>query len=109
MRKKPGTYRQIIYKRGTNLDDVRLELKVFYEPVDPCDLIDGVPDLARYSDDLRARAAAWLANSPVAPTRNVEVHAGGEVQSSMKMSGPHTLTVMSVIKEIRIYQGDSSI
>ena len=109
MRKKPGTYRQIVYKRGTNLDDVRLELKVFYEPVDPRDLIDGVPDLTRYTDDLRARAAAWLAHSPVAPTRNPEVHAGGEVKSSMQMSGPHTFTVMSVIKEIRIYKANSSI
>jgi hypothetical protein len=109
MRKKPGTYRQIVYKRGTNLDDVHLELKVFYEPVGARDLIDGVPDLTRYTDDLRARAAAWLANSRDSLTRNPEVHAGGEVQSSMQMSGPHTFTVMSVIKEIRIYKADNSI
>ena len=37
------------------------------------------------------------------------VYAGGEVQTSMQISGPNTFTVMSVIKEIHIYKADSSV
>jgi hypothetical protein len=110
MQRKRGTNRRIVYEKGTSLDDVRLDLKVYYEPVETGELVDGVPDLARYSDDLRTRAAAWLASSPVAPiARKPIVYAGGEVQTSMQISGPNTFTVMSVIKEIHIYKADSSI
>lgn len=109
MQRKRGANRQIVYERGTSLDDVRLDIKVYYEPVETGDLIDGTPDLARYSDDLRTRAAAWLASSPAAPVRKPTVHAGGEVQTSIQISGPNTFTVMSVIKEIHIYKADCSI
>lgn len=109
MQRKRGINRQIVYERGTSLDDVRVDIKVYYEPVETGDRIDGAPDLARYNDDLRTRAVAWLASSPAAPTRKPIVHAGGEVQTSMQISGPNTFTVMSVIKEIHIYKADSSI
>lgn len=109
MQKKRGSNRQIIYERGTSLDDVRLDIKVYYEPVETEDLIDGAPDLARYSDDLRTRAAAWLASSPAVPIRKPIIHAGGEVQTSMQISGENTFTIMSVIKEIHVYKADSSI
>ena len=41
MQRKRGTNRQIVYEKGTSLDDVRLDLKVYYEPVETGELVDG--------------------------------------------------------------------
>ena len=43
MQRKPGTNRQIIYERGTSLDDVRLDIKVYYEPVETGILLTASP------------------------------------------------------------------
>lgn len=110
MRRKPGTNKQIVYERGTKLDDIRVDVKVYYEPVETENLIIGVSDLDFLGDSnyFEPGAAAKPETSPVAPTRKPTVHVGGEVQTSMLLSGPNAFTVMSVIKEIHIYKADSA-
>lgn len=109
MRRKPGTNKEIVYERGTRSERVRLNVKVYYEPVETQELIDGVPELELFSENLRSEAPATPKTSPVAPARTPSVYAGGEVQTSMVLSGPNTFTVMSVVKKIHIYRADSQV
>ncbi len=115
MQRKPGTNRQIVYEIGTATDHVQLDFKVYYEPSDPSDLIDAIPDpdlfpnldlfpdLDFYSCYPQSEVAALPETSPVEANRKSTVHAGGKVKTSLVMSGANTFTFMSVVKEIHIY------
>jgi|ERR1017187_330191 hypothetical protein len=120
MRRKPGTNRQIVYEIGTASEHVHLDLKVYYEPAEMPDLIDGNPDLDLFSNldlfpDLDLNRPNPQPEAPGPPeisaaeaNRKPTVHAGNKVQTSMVMSGPNTFTVMSVVKEIHIYKADTT-
>ena len=97
MRKRLRPIQQIIDKRGRISGCVRLNVKVYCEPVEVVDLVDGVPDLERNTDN-KFGAAATPQLSSTAPFRKLLILNGTSIQTTMRLSGPNTFTVMSAIK-----------
>jgi hypothetical protein len=106
MRRQMRTNRVLMNQAGTLSDSVRTDVKVHFDLVETQDIVYGVPDLEfsfgnlRFEDEAKNNVA-WLAlaHSPV-------VLAGGGIQTTILLSGLNAFTVMSVIKETRVFKAD---
>ncbi len=102
MQQNPGNNRQIVYERGTTSDRVGLNVKLYYCPLEAGELSDGIPG------DLQSGDAAASQVSSLPPVRAREIMDGGEIKTSMRLNGPSAFTVMSVIKEVHIFNPDAA-
>lgn len=108
MGRKMLTKRVIINKPGTLSDRLRTKFKVHFDLVETQDIVDGVPDLEFSYGTLRFGPKATPGVKSLALSRTPVILAGGGIQTTILLSGPHAFTVMGVVKEIRIYKANAA-
>ncbi|MGA9669914.1 MAG: hypothetical protein WBQ94_11935 [Terracidiphilus sp.] len=106
MGRKTMTKRVITNKPTTLSDCLHTKVKVHFDLVETRDIVDGVPDLEFGYGNLRFGAEAKPGHASGAHSRVPAVLAGGKIQTTILLSGPHAFTVMGVVKEIRIYKAN---
>lgn len=81
---------------------VRLKVKVHVAPENPEDVVDGVPDLEFKVGGPSPGDRSVAAAPALAHLRAPLIVAGGGMQTTLRLSGPSSFMLVSVIKEIHV-------
>ncbi|MGA2047832.1 MAG: hypothetical protein ABSG96_09065 [Terracidiphilus sp.] len=105
MRKKMRSIRKLANQSAFS-NRVRLNVNVHFDLEEPQNLVDGIPNLKFSLGSFRSQDKTASLFPPPSRARTTHAVAGGDIQTTLRLSGPSAFTFMSVIKEIRINKAD---